>query len=418
MWLPDDVTHLSKPSIDLLFETAADSFGEQLIAVVLTGTGSDGTAGARQVKERGGTVIIQNPATARYGAMPRSLAPPTVDIVAELPDIGPSSKTGRGARSTARGDGLDAGTVPRQGARADRHRLLLLQAADDPAPPAAAHGGHPLALARGIRSYAERTPTEYRCLVSSFLIKVTEFFRDTDLWTFLREHILPDLIDEAQGSHELRFWSAGCATGEEAYTLAMLVCDVLGDELEQFTVRIFATDLDPEAVDFARRGIYSASALAHLPEHMAERYFVAVTGGFELTKRVRALVVFGQHDLGQRAPFPRIDLALCRNVLIYFVPEMQKRALKLFAYSLRDKGTWSSATPRRLAWFPASSLRCIDGSKCSNGPAPRRAAGLGSRLARSGSFVANARAPLSARDLILLAYPPPFRLRRAGPSAW
>ena len=228
--------------------------------MVLTGTGSDGTAGARQVKEHGGTVIIQNPATARYGAMPRSLAPPTVDIVAELPDIGPLLKdlvVEPGPRHAATDrllerfldnvrvqTGIDFSSYKQP---TIQRRLQLRMAAT-----------HTHSLAE-YSAYTEHTPTEYRRLVSSFLIKVTEFFRDADLWAFLRERILPDLIREAQGSRELRFWSAGCATGEEAYTLAMLVCDVLGDELEQFTVRIFATDLDPEAVDFARRGIYPAT---------------------------------------------------------------------------------------------------------------------------------------------------------------
>src|SRR5205823_861666 len=130
----------------------------------------------------------------------------------------------------------------------------------------------------------------------------------------------------------------GCATGEEAYSLAILLCELLGDEMEHFQVRIFATDLDNDAITFARRGIYPASTLANVPPAFIERYFIKMNGDYEIKKQIRALTVFGQHDLGQRAPFPRIDLALCRNVLIYFTNDLQRRALHLFAFSLRDRG--------------------------------------------------------------------------------
>ena len=130
----------------------------------------------------------------------------------------------------------------------------------------------------------------------------------------------------------------GCATGEEAYSLAILVAEVLGDELTDFNVRIFATDVDGDAITFARRGVYPASALADVPAATVDRYFNEVDGAFEVKKLIRGMTVFGQHDLGHRAPFPRIDLTLCRNVLIYFTNELQRRALHLFAFSLRDGG--------------------------------------------------------------------------------
>jgi two-component system, chemotaxis family, CheB/CheR fusion protein len=133
-------------------------------------------------------------------------------------------------------------------------------------------------------------------------------------------------------------WSAGCATGEEAYSLAILVAELLGEEESQFSVRIFATDLDAEAVAFARRGIYPASALAALSPDLVARYFTPVEGAFEVTKQIRGLIIFGLHDLGRGAPFPRIDLVLCRNVLIYFAPDLQRRTLQLFAFSLRAGG--------------------------------------------------------------------------------
>src|SRR5215216_3330632 len=328
-----------QPSVDRLLRTAAAVFGERLIAVILTGTGSDGAAGARAVKEAGGTVVIQNPQTASYPAMPLSLAPTTVDLVAELEAIGPLLQE-------------LAATERRPVAPADERSLRrLLEGLRDRSgidftaykPATIQRRLQRRMAATGAETVAayvrllQRDPEEYQRLVASFLIKVTEFFRDPELYEYLRERALPGLIEDTRRrSGELRVWSAGCATGEEAYSLAILLCEMLGDEVERLGVRIFATDLDPGAVTFARRGIYPAQALADLPPELVERYFSRSDGEYEVTKRVRSLLIFGQHDLGQRAPFPRLDLALCRNVLIYFTTELQRRALQLFAFSLRD----------------------------------------------------------------------------------
>jgi two-component system CheB/CheR fusion protein len=329
------------PSIDRLLESAAQAFGEQLVAVILTGLGSDGADGARRVKELGGTVVIQNPQTASHPEMPLSLAPTTVDIVAELEAIGPLLRdllTGTYAPFRPDDDrrlrvlleqvrarsGIDFSTYKEPTIRRRLQRRMLdtnNNTLED--------------YTRYLRRHAE----EYDRLANSFLIKVTDFFRDADLFNHLREQMLPALIREARGSgSELRLWSAGCATGEEAYSLAILVSELLGEELNNFTVRIFATDLDAEAVAFARRGVYPGSALKNMSAQLQDRYFTRSDSGWEVRKAVRGMVIFGQHDLGQRAPFPRIDLVLCRNVLIYFTPELQRRSLQLFAFALRDSG--------------------------------------------------------------------------------
>ncbi|HEX5502512.1 MAG TPA: CheR family methyltransferase, partial [Thermomicrobiales bacterium] len=330
-----------KPSVDLLLSSAAVVFGERLIAVILTGSGSDGAAGAYNVKKAGGTVVIQNPSTASYPGMPQSLAPNTVDIVADLERIGGILiELLAGGEVPARSDGereLDqflAELRERNGVDFSSYKLPTIRRRLQRRIVATDAGD----LA-GYHRYLDAHPEEYQQLISAFLIKVTEFFRDPELFAALRAEILPDLIAHArQRGRELRLWSAGCATGEEPYSLAVLVAEALGDELDDFTVRIFATDLDEEAIAFARRGVYAAAALAELPDDVVARYFSAEDGGYQVKKRVRSLVVFGQHDLGQRAPFPRIDLILCRNVLIYFTAELQKRTLQLFAYALRDGG--------------------------------------------------------------------------------
>jgi two-component system CheB/CheR fusion protein len=339
--LSNDQSGRPKPSINLLFNSAAKAYGDGIIAVILTGTGSDGAAGALEVKRHGGTVVIQDPDMAQYPAMPRALAPTVVDFVAHIDEIShllndlltDMDSLARPSESESlqvvlqqvhERSGLDFASYKLP---TIQRRLRRRMVATDSASITA------------YRRYLRRYPDEYNRLISSFLIKVTEFFRDRDLFTFLREQILPDLIAHArQHGNELRLWSAGCATGEEAYSLAILIADLLGDELDQFNVRIFATDLDNDAIIFARRGIYSAAALTGLDSDLIARFFQRLDSDYEVQKRVRGMVIFGQHDLGQRAPFPRIDLILCRNVLIYFTVELQKRVLQLFAYSLRDGG--------------------------------------------------------------------------------
>ncbi len=333
-----------KPSVDLLMSSAAEVFGERLIAVVLTGTGSDGAEGARAVRKSGGTVVIQDPNTAEFGGMPGSLAPNTVDIVADLGRIGPIVA-----------ELLSGAAVREETAHEDEKRALERFLGE-----LREHHGvdftsykTPTIMRRLKRrmvatgsetigdyaSYLDSHPAELQQLVNTLLIKVTEFFRDPELFAYLRKEVLPKLIQTAQEEdRQLRIWSAGCATGEEAYTLAIVISELLGSEAALEDVRIFATDVDEEAVDFARHGVYPAGAISGLSEQQIEHYFAETDGHFEVKKPVRGMIVFGEHDLARRSPFPRIDLVVSRNVLIYFTAELQRRALQLFAYSLRNGG--------------------------------------------------------------------------------
>lgn len=331
-----------KPSVDRLLTSAAHAYGEQLIAVILTGTGSDGASGARAVKAAGGTVIIEDPATAAYPGMPESLAPAAVDFVSDLERIGPLLY-----------DLLTGAHAPTLPEAEEPLQALLVRVREQTGIDFSRYK-RPTILRRlqrrmvttDMRSLADyagylaRHPEECSKLAASFLINVTEFFRDPALFTALRERVLPDLIAHARRRNDnvLRIWSAGCATGEEAYSLAILAAEALGDALGQCTVQIFATDLDEDALAFARRGIYPATALGGMPQDVRSRAFAPLNGSYEILPHLRRMVTFGQHDLGQRAPFPHIDLVLCRNVLIYFTTELQRRALQLFAFALRDGG--------------------------------------------------------------------------------
>lgn len=343
------------PSIDVLLESAAGVFGPGLIAVILTGSGSDGAAGAWHVKNAGGAVVIEDPATAMFPSMPSSIPPSLVDATASLDSIG-----------SIVCDLLAAGNPPAEGPDHDELRDLVKRIHERSGIDFGSY--KPATILRRLRSrmsatsrptfadyaaYLESDPEEYARLVNSLLIKVTEFFRDPKLFDYLRVNLLPELIAEARRERrELRIWSAGCSTGEEAYSLAIIVAEALGEELPWPEIRIFATDIDREAIAFARRGLYPPAAFKGLPARARDRYFERSDGGYEVGKRLRALMVFGEHDLGERAPFPRIDLLLCRNVLIYFTAPMQRVALETFAFSLRPGGRLVLGTSETVSALP------------------------------------------------------------------
>jgi two-component system CheB/CheR fusion protein len=345
------------PSIDLLLSSAARTFGERLTAVILTGTGSDGSAGAWHVKQAGGTIVVENPATAMFPSMPGSISPSLVDARADLDSIG-GVLVGL----------LAAEDVPADPGEGDAFGSLLDRIRERSGIDFSAYKSATIARrlrgrmsatnSRSIKAYAaltERDPPEYDRLIGSLLIKVTEFFRDPKVWDHLRDRILPGLLEEARlAARELRVWSAGSSTGEEAYSLAMTIAETQLDEPHPVEVRIFATDIDAAAIAFARRGIYPPGALDGVPAELRSRYLIRSGTGFQVVKRLRSQAIFGEHDLSARVPFPRIDLLLCRNVLIYFTTPLQRVALETFALSLRPEG--------RLVLGPSETVAVLPGS--------------------------------------------------------
>ena len=328
-----------KPSVDMLLSSAADSYGEHLIAVILTGAGSDGAAGAVDVKNAGGVVIIQNPQTAAYPSMPLSLPPTAVDHVVEMEQIGPLLF-----------DILRGVNLPASEKVEDPLRDLLTHVSAQTnidfrnykSSTILRRIGRRMAVTHNanIRDYAEylRThPDEVKELVRAFLIKVTGFFRDPEAFDFIKTDIIPELVERGrENGRVLRIWSAGCATGEEAYSLALLFAEHLGQEFPEWSIKVFATDLAADAINFARRGLYPENVLNDLPAEFRERYFERIDHGYRIGKSLRQVVIFGQQDISRGVPFPRIDLVTCRNLLIYLKPELQQIVLDLFAYSLHQ----------------------------------------------------------------------------------
>ena len=338
--LEGDHNERPKPSVDMLLSSAAQSYGEHLIAVILTGSGSDGAAGAVDVKDAGGVVIIQNPQTAAYPSMPLSLPPTAVDHVVEIEQIGPLLY-----------DILKGVLLPSPSEKQDDPlRDLLAQVSAQTnidfrnykSSTILRRIGRRMAVTHNanIRDYADylRThPDEIKELVKAFLIKVTGFFRDPEAFEFLQTTVVPELIDRGKDNgRTLRIWSAGCATGEEAYSLALLLADHLGQDFPEWNIKIFATDLAADAIAFARRGLYPANVLKDLPDDFRDRFFERVDHGYRISKILRQVVIFGQQDISRGVPFPRINLVTCRNLLIYLKPDLQQVVLDLFAYSLHQ----------------------------------------------------------------------------------
>ena len=326
-----------KPSVDRLLSSAAQAYGEHLIAVILTGSGSDGAAGAVDVKNAGGLVIVQNPQTAAYPSMPLSLPPTAVDHVAEMELIGPLLyDLVRGVNLTSTEKVEDPltdllATVSTQTNIDFRHYKSATVQRRIARRMAVTHNP----TIRDYQEYIRTQPDEIQELVKAFLIKVTGFFRDQEAFEVLKNEILPLLIEQGHtNGRTLRFWSAGCATGEEAYSLALLLADHLGADFAHWNIKIFATDLASDAIAFARRGLYPENVLDELPADYKERFFEPVDHGYRVTKALRQTVIFGEQDISRGVPFPRIDLVSCRNLLIYLKPELQQVALDLFAYSL------------------------------------------------------------------------------------
>ncbi|MEA5602861.1 CheR family methyltransferase [Nostoc sp. UHCC 0252] len=186
--------------------------------------------------------------------------------------------------------------------------------------------------------YLEVYPEEFNYLFNTILINVTAFFRDSSAWEYLAGEVLPNLIKNKKNSGQIRIWSAGCASGEEAYTLAMLMAEILGAEEFRQRVKIYATDVDEEALNQARHAVYSAKDVQALSDELRQKYFEVVGNRYVFRQDLRRSVIFGRHDLLQDAPISRLDLLVSRNTLMYFNSETQGRILARFHFALNDNG--------------------------------------------------------------------------------
>jgi two-component system CheB/CheR fusion protein len=227
--------------------------------------------------------------------------------------------------------------------------------------------------------YLEVHPEEFEILFNTILINVTAFFRDSGAWDFLSERVIPEIVARKAEAAPIRVWSAGCASGEEAYTLAMLLAEAMGDQGYKERVKIYATDIDEEALGRARQATYAAGEVAPVPEKLLTTYFEHVNGAYTFRKDLRRNVIFGRHDLIQDAPISRVDLLVCRNTLMYFNAETQARILTRFHFALKDSGVLFLGRAETLLAH-ASTFTSIDLRRRISAKVPRASLNLHDRL--------------------------------------
>lgn len=334
--------------INAFLESLAADFGEQSISVILSGSGSDGARGVRAIHEAGGLVVVQSQDSAAFDSMPRSaLETQLADLV--LPpgemaqallsyasdprsqrrgyvardDIDPNDGVLAIFRLLQREYGLDfthykAATVVR---RIER-RLEMVGLED-------------------LAAYVELLKQDFEELTSLYrdlLIGVTRFFRDASAFDALKKMVIPELLREDRGDAEIRVWVAGCATGEEAYSIAMLFHEVAAPLKRPLRLKVFATDVHSESIEFAARGVYGPASVEGMSAERLDRFFLRDNDNYKVRKSLRKDLVFTTHNVLSDAPFTRMDLVTCRNLLIYFQPLAQKKALTLFHFALRPRG--------------------------------------------------------------------------------
>ena len=332
--------------IDQFFRSLAEDRGELAIGIVLSGTGSDGTLGVRAIKEAGGTVMVQDEASAKFSGMPDSAgATGLADYV--LPPAEMARELLKFIRhpfvARTRGAALKVGET-------NLHKILSLIHAQTGIDFTGYKestvvrrierriGIAQLTNPNDYRQFLQQSEQEVLALGHDLLINVTRFFRDGKVFAVLRNEILPAMLQQAAGQKRLRIWVPGCATGEEAYSIAMLVQELVTARGEKWDVKIFATDVDKNSIDCAGRALYPKSVAADVAPELLGRFFVEESGGLHISREIREQVVCAQQNILRDPPFTKVDLVSCRNLLIYLQPESQDKVMALLHFALKPDG--------------------------------------------------------------------------------
>ena len=348
--------------VDMFFRTLADGYGPHCAAVVLSGTGPNGSSGIKRVKEYGGLTAAQDPNEAEYGDMPRnSIATGLVDYVEPVADIpgrilAYHERIRRGHSSISdppMSESEEATSPGVAGALREaqdwRDILTVLRARtgqdfSNYKPSTLRRRVERRLNVRGLMSLADYArllrehPEEPAALMRELLISVTNFFRDPEAFSALERRVIPALFARKRGGDQVRVWSAGCATGEEAYSLAILLMEHAAPLIDSPTVQVFATDLDEAAVTHAREGLYTESDVADVSPERLQRFFQREAGGFRVRRELREVVLFAHHNVIRDPPFSHLDLIACRNLLIYLNRPIQDRLIETFHFALRPGG--------------------------------------------------------------------------------
>ena len=349
LWLatPSEPRGLRLP-INVLFSSLASACSAQAIGVVLSGMGSDGTLGLQAINATGGLTVAQALESAEFDAMPRSaIATGCVDIIAPVHEL-PERILTYVAR-LQEPSSPDAPKVLSMGAITPIVRILQQHTRHDFSLYKPSTLGrrierrmaiHGIADLTVYADYLKENSQEVQLLFREVLIGVTAFFRDPETWAYLAEETLPELIENRASGDDLRAWVVGCSTGEEAYSLAILLSETLEHHRPQgdISFQIFASDLNLEAITVARQGQYPLTIENDVSQERLARFFTRHDNHYRISQGLRDRVLFAQHDVILDPPFTRLDLIACRNLLIYFDPVLQRRLLPMLHYSLRDNG--------------------------------------------------------------------------------
>jgi two-component system CheB/CheR fusion protein len=344
--------------VDIFFRSLADDMQDKSIGVILSGMGSDGSHGLKAIKEKNGIVLVQSPSSAKFDGMPRSATEAVIaDIVApanELPakliaflKYIPVAKTEPELddKSTTSLDKMIILLRQQTGNDFSLYKKNTLMRRIE-----RRQGIHQIDKISNYVRLCQENPNELEILFKELLIGVTSFFRDPEVWKTMKDEILPGLLNELPSQYVLRAWVPACSTGEEAYSLAMLFKEAMDQAKKDksLTLQIFATDLDKDAIEIARRGVFHANILADVSSERINRFFTEDGEGFRVNSAIREMVVFAPQNVIKDPPFTKLDILTCRNMLIYMEGELQKKLTALFHYSLNPGGILLLGTAETL----------------------------------------------------------------------
>jgi len=337
--------------IDFFFKSLADAQHKRAIGVILSGMGSDGTLGLRAIKENAGMTFVQSPDSAKFDAMPRSaIDNELADIVAPPPELWGQIATSLTHHLPGNHKDSTPNIALKSPTALEQIVTLLRERTDNDFSLYKKNtiyrrierrmGLHQIDTIAHYASYLAKNTQELDLLFKELLIGVTSFFRDAAIWEALKTSVIPALLAEYPVGKDMRAWVPACSTGEEAYSLAIIFKEVLAQSSlhPRFKLQIFATDLDADAVARARRGVYPANIAADVSPERLLRFFIAEDKGYRINQEIREMVIFAQQNIIVDPPFTKLDLLCCRNLLIYFSAELQKKLIPLFHYALTGRG--------------------------------------------------------------------------------
>lgn len=356
---PTQARGFRKP-IDYFFRSLAEDQMEKAVGIVLSGTGTEGTLGLKNIKSLGGLAVVQDPQSAKYDGMPRSaIAAHAYDFILPVKDI--PEKLLQYAKN--RKFNTDKKITNIDSAKELLEKVFILLRSetgcnfgDYKSSTVIRRIDKRMALNQidkleNYVKYLQKDRDEVLKLFNELLIGVTGFFRDPEAFEALRKAIIPEILDKKQDGETIRIWVAGCSTGEEAYSLAMLFDEEIRKGNKKLKVQIFASDLDVEAISFARQGIYPETIAVDIDEKRLSRYFQGDKTTYRIKKEIRDQIVFAEHNLIKDPPFSKQDLVSCRNLLIYLNLEAQKRVYTIFHYALNTSGLLFLGSSESLGEF-------------------------------------------------------------------